>query len=111
MDLGIAGRKAIVCASSEGLGKGCAMALAEAGCEVIVNARTQVNVDATVAEIAAATGARVTGVAADVGTPEGQRALFAACPSPDILVNSGLTIPRLTLGLKQAKCHSTWKSL
>ena len=40
MDLGIAGRKAIVCASSEGLGKGCAMALAEAGCEVIVNART-----------------------------------------------------------------------
>ena len=94
MDLGIAGRKAIVCASSEGLGKGCAMALAEAGCEVIVNARTQVNVDATVAEIAAATGARVTGVAADVGTPEGQRALFAACPSPDILVNNNGGPPR-----------------
>ena len=72
MDLGISGRKAIVCASSEGLGKGCALALAQAGCEVIVNARTQATVDATVAEIAAATGTKVIGIAADVGTPEGQ---------------------------------------
>ena len=88
MDLGISGRKAIVCASSEGLGKGCAMALAEAGCEVIVNARTQSTVESTVEEIAAATGAKVTGVAADVGTHEGQKALLAACPSPDILVNN-----------------------
>jgi len=94
MDLGISGRKAIVCASSEGLGKGCAMALAEAGCDVIVNARTQSTVDATVAEIAAATGANVTGVAADVGTPEGQKALLAACPSPDILVNNNGGPPR-----------------
>lgn len=94
MDLGISGRKAIVCASSEGLGKGCAMALAQAGCEVIVNARTQSTVDATVAEIAAATGAKVTGVAADVGTPEGQQALLAACPNPDILVNNNGGPPR-----------------
>ena len=92
MDLGISGRKAIVCASSEGLGKGCAMALAEAGCDVIVNARTQATVDATVAEIAKATGANVTGVAADVGTPEGQKALLDACPSPDILVNNNSLI-------------------
>ena len=76
MDLGISGRKAIVCASSEGLGKGCAMALAQAGCEVIVNARTEATVEATVAEIAAATGAKVIGVAADVGTHEGQKALL-----------------------------------
>jgi 3-oxoacyl-[acyl-carrier protein] reductase len=94
MDLGISGRKAIVCASSEGLGKGCALALAEAGCEVIVNARTEATVNATVAEIADATGAKVTGVAADVGTPEGQKALLTACPSPDILVNNNGGPPR-----------------
>lgn len=98
MDLGISGRKAIVCASSEGLGKGCALALAEAGCEVIVNARTQATVEATVAEIAAATGAKVTGVAADVGTHEGQQALLAACPSPDILVNNNGGPPRKNYG-------------
>ena len=98
MDLGISGRKAIVCASSEGLGKGCAMALAQAGCEVIVNARTEVTVEATVAEIAAATGASVTGVAADVGTHEGQKALLAACPSPDILINNNGGPPRGNYG-------------
>ncbi|MDD9909761.1 MAG: SDR family oxidoreductase [Ahrensia sp.] len=94
MDLGIAGRKAIVCASSEGLGKGCAMALAEAGCEVIVNSRTQASVDAAVAEIADATGACVTGVAADVSTREGQDAIFEASPQPDILVNNNGGPPR-----------------
>ncbi len=94
MDLGISGRKAIVCASSEGLGKGCAMALAEAGCEVIVNARTQATVEKTVAEIAKATGAKVIGVAADVSSPEGQAALLAACPEPDILVNNNGGPPR-----------------
>ena len=94
MDLGIKGRKAIVCASSEGLGKGCAMALAEAGCEVIVNARTASTVEKTVAEITAATGAKVIGVAADVSTPEGQAAILAACPAPDILVNNNGGPPR-----------------
>jgi 3-oxoacyl-[acyl-carrier protein] reductase len=94
MDLGISGRKAIVCASSEGLGKGCALALAQAGCEVIVNARTQATVEATVAEIAGATGSKVTGVAADVSTVEGQQALLTACPSPDILVNNNGGPPR-----------------
>ncbi|MEE9313742.1 MAG: SDR family oxidoreductase [Rhizobiaceae bacterium] len=88
MDLGISGRKAIVCASSEGLGKGCAIALAEAGCEVIVNARTAKTVEATVAEIKAATGGNIIGVAADVSTAEGQAAILAACPNPDILVNN-----------------------
>jgi len=94
MDLGIDGRKAIVCASSEGLGKGCALALAQAGCELIVNARTEATVEATVAEISAATGASVIGVAADVGTPEGQQALLKACPNPDILVNNNGGPPR-----------------
>ncbi len=94
MDLGISGRKAIVCASSEGLGKGVARALAGAGCSVIVNARTEATVKATVAELEALTDSTITGVAADVGTPEGQRALLAACPAPDILINNNGGPPR-----------------
>jgi 3-oxoacyl-[acyl-carrier protein] reductase len=93
MDLGIAGRKAIVCASSKGLGKGCAMALAEAGCEVVVNGRNEAAVKATADEIAKATKAKVIPVAADLATAEGQAALFAACPSPDILVNNNAGPP------------------
>jgi 3-oxoacyl-[acyl-carrier protein] reductase len=88
MDLGLKGRKAIVCASSRGLGKGCATALAEAGCLVVVNGRDRTATEATAAEIAAATGANVTPVVADVSTAEGQSALLAACPDPDILVNN-----------------------
>jgi len=88
MDFGIAGRKAIVCASSRGLGRGCAFRLAEAGCEVVVNGRDKAATEATAAEIAKATGAKVIPVVADIGTAEGQAALFAACPEPDILVNN-----------------------
>jgi 3-oxoacyl-[acyl-carrier protein] reductase len=86
MDLGIAGRKAIVCASSRGLGRACAMRLAEAGCEVVVNGIDRERVEAAAAEIRKATGAKVHAVAADVATPAGQAALFAACPEPDILI-------------------------
>src|SRR5437868_3828958 len=88
MDLGIAGRKAIVCASSRGLGRACAMALAQEGCEVVVNGRDKARLETTAEEIRRATGAKVTAVAADVSTPDGQAALFAACPEPDILVNN-----------------------
>ena len=88
MDLGIAGRKAIVCASSRGLGKACAMALAEAGCTVVINGRDAATLGATAEEIRKATGATVIPVVADVSTPEGQDALLAACPDPDILVNN-----------------------
>lgn len=93
MDLGIAGRKAIVCASSRGLGKACARALADAGCEVVVNGRDAKTVNATAGEIASLTGAKIIAVVADVATPEGQRALFAACPQPDILVNNNAGPP------------------
>ena len=86
MDLGIAGRKAIVCASSRGLGKACAMRLAEAGVEVVVNGLDAKRLEATADEIRKATGAKVHAVAANVATAEGQAALFAACPEPDILV-------------------------
>src|SRR3984885_9863133 len=93
MDLGIAGRKAIVCASSKGLGRACATSLAEAGCEVVVNGRNRDAVEAAATDIRKATGAKVTAVAADVASPDGQKALFAACPEPDILVNNNAGPP------------------
>src|SRR3954468_12537354 len=93
MDLGIAGRKAIVCAASRGLGRACAYRLAEAGCEVVVNGRDKATTEATAAEIAKATGAKVIPVVADVASKEGQAALFAAMPEPDILVNNNAGPP------------------
>jgi 3-oxoacyl-[acyl-carrier protein] reductase len=87
MDLGIAGRKAIVCASSKGLGKACALALAQAGCQVVVNGRDAGRLEATAAEIRAI-GASVVAIAGDVGEAKVREALLAACPSPDILVNN-----------------------
>jgi 3-oxoacyl-[acyl-carrier protein] reductase len=88
MDLGIAGRTAIVCASSKGLGRGCAQALAEAGCTVVINGRNAATLEATASQIRAATGATVIAVVADVATKAGQDALLAAAPAPDILVNN-----------------------
>jgi len=88
MDLGIAGRKAIVCASSRGLGRACAEKLAEAGCEVVINGRDAERLKATADAMAKTYGVKVTPVAADLATPEGQKALLAACPDPDILVNN-----------------------
>src|SRR5262249_5983716 len=93
MELGIAGRKAIVCASSKGLGRACARSLAEAGCEVVVNGRNRDLVEAAAADIRQVTGARVIAVAADVASAEGQKALFAACPEPDIVVNNNAGPP------------------
>src|SRR5881392_782363 len=93
MDLGIAGRKAIVCASSRGLGRGCALALAQAGCDVVINGRDKARLEATAAEIRAAARGKVTAVGADVATAEGQAALFEACPEPDILVNNNAGPP------------------
>jgi 3-oxoacyl-[acyl-carrier protein] reductase len=88
MDLGIAGRTAIVCASSKGLGRGAALALAEAGCTVIINGRDGLTLDATAADLRAATGATIIPVVADVSTHEGQDALLAAAPLVDILINN-----------------------
>ena len=93
MDLGISGRKAIVCASSRGLGRACALALAQAGCEVVINGRDGKTLDATAAALRQATGAKVTAVQADVATAEGQTALLGACPEPDILVNNNAGPP------------------
>lgn len=93
MDLGIAGRKAIVCASSRGLGRACALALAQAGCEVVINGRDGKRLEAVAQELHQATGARIVPVQADVATAAGQAALLAACPAPDILVNNNAGPP------------------
>lgn len=94
MDLGIAGRTAIVCASSKGLGRACAMALAAEGCTVVVNGRDGQRLEVTAAEIRQATGADVIAVVGDVATVEGQAALLKAAPNPDILVNNNAGPPR-----------------
>ncbi|EJW12115.1 3-oxoacyl-[acyl-carrier protein] reductase [Rhodovulum sp. PH10] len=93
MDLGIKGRSAIVCASSQGLGRACATALAREGCRVIVNGRTAEKVKTTAAEIAAETGAEVVPVVADITTEQGRAALVAACPEADILVTNNAGPP------------------
>jgi 3-oxoacyl-[acyl-carrier protein] reductase len=88
MDYRIAGRKAIVCAASQGLGKACALALAGEGVDLVINARGEEALRATADEIRDATGAHVVAVAADITSSEGRARLLAACPSPDILVNN-----------------------
>jgi 3-oxoacyl-[acyl-carrier protein] reductase len=88
LDLGIAGRKAIVCAASKGLGRACAMALGRAGVELVITARTAETLEQTAADIRRETGAKVTAVAGDITTEAGRQQALAACPQPDILVNN-----------------------
>lgn len=88
MDLGIRGKTALVCASSKGLGRGCAEALAEAGVNLVMNGRNSETLEAAAAEIRAAYGVNVVAVAADVATEEGRAALLAAAQDVDILVNN-----------------------
>jgi 3-oxoacyl-[acyl-carrier protein] reductase len=88
MDLGIAGKRALVCAASKGLGRGCALALARNGVEVTITARDGETLERTAWELADTAGVRVTAVAGDITTPEGRAAALRACPEPDILVNN-----------------------
>jgi 3-oxoacyl-[acyl-carrier protein] reductase len=88
MDYGIAGRRAIVCAASKGLGRACAMSLAREGVEVVITARTAETLEQTAEDIRRETGAKVTAVAGDITTEAGRAAALAACPEPDILVNN-----------------------
>jgi 3-oxoacyl-[acyl-carrier protein] reductase len=88
MDLGLKGRKAIVCAASRGLGKACAMALAQEGVNLVIAARRPDVLENAADEIFAATGNRPKTVAADVTTKDGRDLLLAACPDPDILINN-----------------------
>lgn len=88
MDLGIAGRNAIVCGSSRGLGKACALALAKEGVNVWIAARTGETLRQAADEIRGAGDGDVHAVTADVTDEPGRDALLAACPAPDILVNN-----------------------
>jgi 3-oxoacyl-[acyl-carrier protein] reductase len=88
MDLGIARRTALVCAASQGLGRGCAEALAREGVAVTICARTEATVREAAAEIRTATGGEVRWVACDIATSKGRAAALAVCPQPDILVNN-----------------------
>jgi 3-oxoacyl-[acyl-carrier protein] reductase len=86
MDLGIRGRSALVTAASRGLGRACALSLAEAGVNVTLAARSMPALQEAADDIRKATGIKVGVVAADVTTPEGRDTLITACPAPDILV-------------------------
>src|SRR3954451_9334080 len=94
MDLGLQGKKAIVCAASKGLGRACAVALAREGVELVVTARTASALEETAAEIRRMTGAKVTAVPGDITSEEGRAAALAACPAPDILINNNGGPPR-----------------
>jgi 3-oxoacyl-[acyl-carrier protein] reductase len=93
MDLGIAGRRALVMGASRGLGRACALALAREGVELSIVARDPARVAAAAAEIHTATGASVSATAADFRTAAGRDAALAACPAPDILVTNAEGFP------------------
>ncbi|MGB0499319.1 MAG: SDR family oxidoreductase [Rubricella sp.] len=88
MDLGIAGKTAIVCASSKGLGRGCAENLAEAGVNLVLNARTEGPLLETAEHIRSTYGVEVKTVACDITTKEGREQVLAAAGDVDILVNN-----------------------
>ncbi len=88
MDLGIKGKKALVCASSKGLGLGCAEALAAAGVDLVMNARGAEALEASAERLRSTYGVDVVTVAADVATQEGQQAVIAQAQGVDILVNN-----------------------
>lgn len=105
MDLGLRGRKAIVCASSQGLGYACALALAEEGCEVFINGRDADRLERAAHTLRQATGALITPVRGDLNTDAGRAALLAACPEPDILVNNNAGPPP---GVLADWDHAAW---
>lgn len=88
MDLGLEGKRAIVCASSQGLGLACAASLAGEGCEVFINGRDVGKLAIAADGIRQSTGHHVHTVVADISTDDGRATLLAACPAPDILVNN-----------------------
>lgn len=91
MDLGIAGRRASVCASSRGLGRACAEALADEGVDLVIDGRDPERLERTAADVRHThPGASITAVAADVTTIEGRAGLLVLCPAPGILINNNV---------------------
>lgn len=88
MDLGIRGKRGLVCAASKGLGRGCAEALAEAGVDLVINSRTESEIIETARQIAERHGVGVTPVAADITTDEGRARVLEAAGQTDILVTN-----------------------
>ncbi len=88
MDLGIAGRTALVFGGSKGMGRACALELAREGVQVVIAARTVATLEQAAAELSAETGSTVRWVSADMTTDAGRDAALAACPAPDILINN-----------------------
>ena len=93
MDLGLHQRRALVCASSQGLGYACALALAQEGCVVTINGRDATKLEASARALRDATGATIHIAPADLNTDVGRAALLAACPEPDILINNNAGPP------------------
>ncbi|MPZ52658.1 MAG: SDR family oxidoreductase [Acidimicrobiia bacterium] len=106
MDLGISGRTALLTASSRGLGKACAVALAAEGVNVTINGLSEENLARTTEEISAL-GVSVTPIVADINTETGREDLLIACPAPDILVNNNWGPPP---GDWQSFQHADWSS-
>lgn len=88
MDLGIGGKRALVCAGSKGLGRGCAEALAAEGAEIVLNARSPEVLESTAEEIRKTHKVPVTTIAADVTTEQGRRQILDHAGTIDILVNN-----------------------
>jgi len=88
MDLGLKGKRALVCASSKGLGRACAISLAREGVNLVMVARGAEALEAAAEAIRIESGVTVTAIAADVTTQEGREKVLAACPDPDILVTN-----------------------
>ena len=88
MDLGLSGRKGIVCAASKGLGRAVAVALAREGVDLVINARSEDALKVAAEQIHGETGVDVIPIAADITTEAGREAVLAACPNPDILINN-----------------------
>lgn len=105
VDLGIDGRRAIVCASSRGLGRACAEALAAEGVHLVINGRDTAHLEHAVAEIRGRFAVDLQPVCADVTTVDGRAALLEACPEPDILINNNAGPPP---GPFSSFDHATW---
>jgi 3-oxoacyl-[acyl-carrier protein] reductase len=93
MDLGLKGKKALVCASSQGLGYACALALAHEGCEVYINGRQLDKLQEAAKSLGTETGQTVMPIQADLNIHEGRLKLLLACPQPDILINNNAGPP------------------
>ncbi len=111
MDLGISGKRALLCASNSGLGLACAKAVAAEGVDVVINGRDPEKTAAAEAEVKAMAKGNVLAVEADVTTDEGRAALLSVCPDPDILLNNNAgPAPRRFLETVRSDWEATFQS-